>query len=38
MPIRGHGLMDETQDEEQTQTQQQLVYVMHPNCAIEDME
>ncbi|OKL58208.1 DNA replication licensing factor mcm6 [Talaromyces atroroseus] len=38
MPIRGQGLMDETQDDEHTQPPQQLVYVMHPNCAIEDVE
>jgi DNA replication licensing factor MCM6 len=39
MPISGQGLMDETQDEQQDDpAQPQLVYVLHPNCAIEDID
>jgi DNA replication licensing factor MCM6 len=39
MPISAQGLMDETQDEQPADaTQPQLVYVLHPNCAIEDID
>jgi DNA replication licensing factor MCM6 len=36
MPIRGEGLMDE--DDEDQQQGQRVVYVLHPNCAIEEIE
>ena len=38
MPIRGdgEGLVDEDQAGSSTQ-QQRLVYVLHPNCAVEEM-
>lgn len=35
MPIRGEGLMDE--DGQQQGQSQSVVYVLHPNCAIEEM-
>lgn len=40
MPISGRGLMDETQDDQRPEdaAQSQLVYVLHPNCAIEDID
>ena len=35
MPIRGEGLLDETaQQDGQTY---ETIYVLHPNCAIEEM-
>ena len=39
MQIRGDGLVDEEQDvgEESSATAQRVVYVLHPNCAIEEM-
>jgi hypothetical protein len=40
MPIRGEGLMNEGEDEEDGQPErepQKVVYILHPNCAIEDM-
>ena len=37
MPIRGEGLMDEDQDGGSAE-QDRLVYVLHPNCAIEEVE
>lgn len=40
MPIRGEGLMNEDEDEEDGQPErepQKVVYILHPNCAIEDM-
>jgi hypothetical protein len=36
MPIHGVGLMNEEDDEQQGDGQR-LVYVLHPNCAIEEM-
>ncbi|KAL1968020.1 hypothetical protein VTN77DRAFT_2437 [Rasamsonia byssochlamydoides] len=35
MPIRGEGLMDE--DGQEQRQGQRIVYVLHPNCAIEEM-
>ncbi|KAH8705439.1 MCM2/3/5 family-domain-containing protein [Talaromyces proteolyticus] len=35
MPIRGQGLADDIQDQQQSTSR--LVYVLHPNCAIEEM-
>lgn len=39
MQIRGDGLMDNDQDleDESSATAQRVVYVLHPNCAIEEM-
>ena len=39
MQIRGDGLMDNDQDlgDESSATVQRVVYVLHPNCAIEEM-
>ena len=39
MQIRGDGLVDEEQEagEEGSATAQRVVYVLHPNCAIEEM-
>ncbi|KAK3051938.1 MCM DNA helicase complex subunit mcm6 [Extremus antarcticus] len=34
LQIRGEGLVDEGQDEEQ---EERVVYVVHPNCAVEEM-
>ncbi|KAL2006286.1 hypothetical protein VTN00DRAFT_9940 [Thermoascus crustaceus] len=36
MPIRGEGLVDEDGNQ-QGETAQRVVYVLHPNCAIEEM-
>ncbi|RAK88948.1 DNA replication licensing factor Mcm6 [Aspergillus costaricaensis CBS 115574] len=36
MPIRGQGLVD-ADDEGQSEQVQRTVYVMHPNCAIDEM-
>lgn len=36
MPIRGQGLVD-ADDEGQSEQDQRTVYVMHPNCAIDEM-
>lgn len=39
MPISARGLMEETQGEHLGDAAQpQLVYVLHPNCAIEDID
>lgn len=35
MQIRGEGLIDDDQQGEQVQ--QKVVYVLHPNCAIEEI-
>ena len=35
MPIRGEGLMDEDQDD--AEEEDKLTYVLHPNCAIEEV-
>lgn len=38
MPIRGEGLVDMTDGDEPQETQsERVVYVLHPNCAIEEM-
>ena len=39
MQIRGDGLVEEEQDlgEASSATAQRVVYVLHPNCAIEEM-
>ena len=41
MPIEGDGLVDPDADEDGQQRQQQqerrTTYVLHPNCAIEEM-
>jgi DNA replication licensing factor MCM6 len=39
MQIRGDGLVDNDQDlgDESSATAQRVVYVLHPNCAIEEM-
>ncbi|KAL2003530.1 hypothetical protein VTN02DRAFT_3515 [Thermoascus thermophilus] len=37
MPIRGEGLVDEDGNQQQGETAQRVVYVLHPNCAIEEM-
>lgn len=38
MPIRGEGLMDtDGQQQGATEDQQRIVYVLHPNCAVEEM-
>lgn len=34
MPLRGEGLVDEGQQERKPE---KTVYILHPNCAIEDM-
>lgn len=34
MPIRGEGLVDSDNPDEQAQ---RTVYVLHPNCAVEEM-
>lgn len=36
MPIRGEGLVEDTDGEQATRTEK-TVYVLHPNCAIEEM-
>jgi len=36
MPIRGEGLVDD-EDDQQEREPQKVVYILHPNCAIEDM-
>lgn len=36
MPIRGEGLLDSEHGEEGES--HKTVYVLHPNCAIEDVE
>lgn len=35
MPIRGEGLVDSPDD--QGEQVQRTVYVLHPNCAVEEM-
>lgn len=35
MPIRGEGLTQDTDGEQSAPTK--TVYVLHPNCAIEEM-
>jgi DNA replication licensing factor MCM6 len=39
MQIRGDGLVDDDQDpgQESSSAAQRVVYVLHPNCAIEEM-
>lgn len=37
MPIRGEGLVDDDEDQQRDE-QQQVSYVLHPNCAIFDDE
>lgn len=39
MPIRGEGLVGGMADDDQADEEQQhkVVYVLHPNCAIEEM-
>ena len=38
MQVRGEGLMDEDENPAQSSTQaQRTVYVLHPNCAVEEM-
>lgn len=39
MPIRGEGLVNMTDDDDQEEEEQRhrVVYVLHPNCAIEEM-
>jgi hypothetical protein len=39
MQIRGDGLVDSDQDvrDESSGTAQRVMYVLHPNCAIEEM-
>lgn len=36
MPIRGEGLVD-ADSADQVPESQRVVYVLHPNCAVEDM-
>ncbi|KAI1927115.1 MCM DNA helicase complex subunit mcm6 [Ophidiomyces ophidiicola] len=36
MPIRGEGLVDASDDTQST-SPQRVVYVLHPNCAVEEM-
>lgn len=36
MVVRGEGLVDPGQ-QDGTDNQQRVVYVLHPNCAIEEM-
>ena len=36
MPIRGQGLVD-ADDDIQDEQSQRTVYVMHPNCAIDEV-
>ena len=38
MQVRGEGLIDDDQDDDQAATQgDRVVYVLHPNCAVEEM-
>jgi len=39
MQLRGDGLVDDDEavGEESSATAQRVVYVLHPNCAIEEM-
>lgn len=38
MAIRGEGLVDENgEPQEGEQSDGKIVYVVHPNCAVEDM-
>lgn len=38
MPIRGEGLVSMTDDDQDEEEQRhKVVYVLHPNCAIEEM-
>lgn len=36
MHIRGEGLV-ESDDQQQQQQEQRVVYVLHPNCAVEEI-
>lgn len=36
MPIRGEGLV-EADDDQQPEDEERIVYVLHPNCAVEEM-
>ncbi len=38
MPIRGEGLVDGDDEEQQQDEHQQVSYVLHPNCGIFDDE
>lgn len=37
MPIRGEGLVDTSNGPTQDEQTNRIVYVLHPNCAIEEM-
>lgn len=38
MPIRGEGLVNMTDDDQaEEERTHKVVYVLHPNCAIEEM-
>jgi DNA replication licensing factor MCM6 len=36
MPIRGQGLTNDEQDQPEDSAQK-IIYVLHPNCALEEM-
>jgi DNA replication licensing factor MCM6 len=37
MPIRGEGLVSMTDGDEAEEQAHKVVYVLHPNCAVEEM-
>lgn len=37
MAIRGQGMQADQEGEESSATAQRIVYVLHPNCAVEEV-
>jgi DNA replication licensing factor MCM6 len=37
MQIRGEGLMDDDGGPAEGNSEERVVYVLHPNCAVEDL-
>lgn len=37
MPIRGEGLVDDVDEQVISADTNRLVYVLHPNCAVEEV-
>lgn len=37
MPIRGEGLIEDGEEQTNSAESNRLVYVLHPNCAVEEV-